>query len=103
MKHLYLPFGIALILDIIGTVINFLGFRSSGHFPLGFRTYGGECMMESGFGMRAFHTYAMSPEESDSVRMWFSLPDFLIWLLAGTVLILIVIVIIKAVAAARKN
>ena len=101
MKRLCLSLGISLIVDIIGTLINYFGFRNSGHLPLGFKTWGGECLSESGFGMRVFHVYAMTPDGQSSAKVWFSIIDFLIWLLAIAAIIWLMLFLIGLIA--KKN
>ena len=83
IRCLAIALAAAFVICLAGCLYNHLAFEKSGHFPLGFKEYGGECMMEQGFGMRAFHVYPMTDgmdgSPGESVREWFSLSDFGLW------------------------
>lgn len=87
---------ISLLVCTAGCAVNYLSFQKTGHFPLAYRIYGGECMNEVGFGLSAFHTYAMEINGTDSVHLGFSLYNFMIWWLVIALVIFRIITVIRA-------
>ena len=79
MKRLLKCALLSLLLTIIGTVYAYFYFQKNSRLPLAIRTFGGECTLERSFGMWAFHVYAMTPYESDSVNLKFSIGSFLLY------------------------
>ena len=87
---------ISLLICIVGCAVNYLSFQKTGHFPLAYRIYGGEYMNEVGFGLSAFHTYAMEINGTDSVHLGFSLYGFMTWWLVIALVIFRIITVIRA-------
>lgn len=63
-KNIILSLIISLGINLIGMLINFIAFKNTGYIPLAIKMPGGECLLELGFGLRAFHTYAMRMGDS---------------------------------------
>ena len=87
---------ISLLVCTAGCAVNYLFFQKTGHFLLTYRIYGGECMNEVGFGLSAFHTYAMEINGTDSVHLGFSLYGFMTWWLVIALVIFQIITVIRA-------
>ncbi len=94
MNNVIISFLIALIVDLAGLGINYLSFQQRHSLALAFRMFGGEITAENGFGLTMVHVFAMTPEESDSIKLTFSIIWFIVWLIAIAVIVFIIISII---------
>ena len=90
-KRLLISLGISFVICCIGCLYNYLSFRERHYFPLAIHSWGGECMLESGFGMWAFHTYAMEEGQSGTINLRFSILNFLLYLVVITLIIWLLI------------
>ena len=94
-RNIILSLIISSVINLVGMLINFISFSNSGHMPLAIKIPGGECMLEIGFGLRAFHTYAMAMGDSDSVSFKFAPISFIVQILVVALIVFIIILIIK--------
>ena len=85
---------ISLIINIVLMIINYIYYLNNKHLLFGFKMYGGECLNENGFGLNVFHTYAMRPGQSDTVKINFTLTGFIVFLLLTTLIIYLIQLII---------
>ena len=94
-QNIILSLIISLAINIIGMTINFFVFKSTNHMPLAIKIPGGECLLEVGFGLRAFHTYAMRVGDSDSVSFTFAPFTFIIQLIVIAIIVFLIILLIN--------
>lgn len=97
MKKLYLAVLIALVLDIAGTVVNYISFIKTQFLLLALRMHGGEITVEVGFGSWANHIYAMRAGDTNSHNFHFSIISFIVFLAALTLLIYIILTVIEKI------
>ena len=103
MKRLRNSAIIAFAICLCGCLYNYLSFKRIKMMPLAIRTWGGECMLEEGFGMSAFHVYAMTPDGSNSVRLGFSILNFLLYFAAVCIIIYLLITVFVFFKECRKK
>jgi hypothetical protein len=78
-NHLTLAGAIALAVNLIAALVNYLYYRSNGNLLIGMKTHGGEITIEHGFGgLRAVHIYGMTPDAVTTHTLRFSPLLFLI-------------------------
>ena len=94
-RNIILSLIISSVINLVGMLINFISFNNSGHMPLAIKIPGGECLLELGFGLRAFHTYAMRMGDSDSVSFSFAPITLIVQILLIALIVFIIITIIK--------
>ena len=99
MSVALISFLTALGLTIAGMLVNLAAWFSGGLMPLKYTAYGGELIMDTGFGLRAVYIYAMTPDGTNSRSLHFDIISFVICLL---VLFAAVFLIITAVRKFRK-
>ncbi|GEM_PF-2581935 len=58
-----IPVVIALVLDVGGTLVNYFYYRANNWLLWAVRMHGGEVTVEIGFGLRAVHLFAMTPDD----------------------------------------
>ena len=69
---------VALLITLLFMTVNYISYRKDGHLRLCHHMFGGEITVETGFGLEAVTTYAMSPEERDTRSLRFSFLNFLL-------------------------
>ena len=60
-----------LAFTLAGLLVNYIHYRNYSRMLLAFRVYGGEITMERGFGLKVVKIYAMTPEQSSTMRFSF--------------------------------
>jgi len=73
----------SLAFNALGLLVNYRSYLAEKHLLLSYKVYGGEITSESGFGLRAIHTYSMMQGGSDAHCLRFSPLEFMLWLLIG--------------------
>lgn len=94
-QNIILSLLISLGINLVGMLINFITFKNTNHMPLAIKMPGGECLLEIGFGLRAFHTYAMRMGDSDRVSFTFAPITLIIQLIVIAGIILLIILLIN--------
>ena len=68
----------SLILTSVGLVINLIWYRLNGRLLLGVRMYGGEIVIQSGFGLLYRHIYSMAIDGHDTISLRFDILSFIL-------------------------
>ncbi|MBQ7502454.1 hypothetical protein IJT93_07035 [bacterium] len=79
MNNILISLAASLGINLLGMYINYRCFLQRNYLKWSFKVMGGECMSETGFGLSVFHTYGMSPEETDGHNLSFSPVNFIIF------------------------
>ena len=97
MKKLGIGLLISLLIDGLGTFLNYRHFLHTKNLLLSLKVHGGEVTLEFGFGMIATHVYAMlmNGREADSVR--FNVICFLVFLFAILLLVLLLLTLYEII------
>ena len=82
---------ISAALTLCGLLINLFVYRSGGVMPLSFTSYGGEIIIDIGFGLRATHIYSMLPGGGDSKTLHFDILSFLFTMLVIFLIVYLVL------------
>ncbi len=85
-----------------GTLINYLYYQSRGYLLFAWRMWGGEITHEMGFGWNYVHIYAMTPGESDTRRLTFSIPQFLLCFAAVFLIVFVIVFFVTKLTAKKK-
>ena len=102
-KHLWISLGISFVICCLGCLYNYLTFLDRHYFPLAYHNWGGECMMEAGFGMWAFHTYAMEEGASGTIKLRFSILNFLFCLVVVALIVWLLIILFQFIRKKVKK
>ncbi len=79
MNKKYIPAAvISLAVNLTGMLVNYLHFQKTDYLLFSLKSYGGEFMGESGFGLYASHIYTMLPDGNDIHSLRFSPFGFLL-------------------------
>ena len=101
MTNLKLAGIIALILNGIGALLNWLSFRSSNSLLIKLNTFGGEITIEHGFGgIRAVHIYGMTPDQLTTHSVQFSPVGFVISFLLTLAVVYLILLVLRRVRTA---
>lgn len=101
MTNLKLAGIIALILNGIGALLNWLSFRSSNSLLIKLNTFGGEITIEHGFGgIRAVHIYGMTPDQLTTHSVQFSTAGFVISVLLTLAVVYLILLVFRRVRTA---
>lgn len=101
MTNLKLAGIIALILNGIGALVNWLSFRSSNALLIKLNTFGGEITIEHGFGgIQAVHIYGMTPDQLTTHSVQFSPVGFVISFLLTLAVVYLILVVFRRVRTA---
>ena len=84
----------AAVLTFIGMAVNILFHMTGRVIPLAYTMYGGECIIDMGFGIRVTHIYSMTMDGSDSVKAGFDPVSFIVCF----VLIYLIVLILRKIA-----
>lgn len=102
MENIIISFIMALGLCLSGLGINYAFFRRYGWLKFAINTYGGEIIVEDGFGLTARHIYTMTSEWSDSVSLSFNIISFIIWLLVIWLILYLFALLAGKIVKSRK-
>lgn len=95
-NHLTLAGAIALAVNLIAALVNYLYYRSNGNLLICMKTHGGEITIEHGFGgLRAVHIYGMTPDAVTTHTLRFSPLLFLISFCLTLVVVFAVLKIVR--------
>ena len=90
--------GASAALNLIGLLVNYLSFRSDQRLLLALRSYGGECMLEIGFGWRVFHTYAMREGQPNTAKLSFAPIELILQILLVAAILFGILLLVKKLA-----
>lgn len=93
--------GIALVLTLLGMLVNYLYFKQNQWLLLAHHIYGGEITVERGFGWKVSHIYAMTSTGRDSTSLKFSILNFILTFLILALIIWAVAAIVTKIKARR--
>ena len=85
------------IINLIGMLVNYLSYMDRNYLKLSIKNYGGECMLESGFGLRVFHVYPMMEGQSSSHNLSFDILGFIASVLVIGVLVFVIVLLAKKI------
>lgn len=100
MKKWKPAFLIALVITLIGMAINFAYYTMGRVMPLVYTMYGGETIIDMGFGLRVVNIYSMLPDGSSSSNLVLDPISFIICLLP---IMLVVQLVLTAVRKLKKH
>lgn len=92
----------SLILTSVGLIVNLIWYRLNGRLLLGIRMYGGEIVIQSGFGLMFRHIYSMRPDGADSIRLSFDLLNFIMTFIAIFAIIFVLLTAVSLIFQNRK-
>lgn len=84
----------AAVLTFAGLAVNLIFHMTGRIIPLAYTMYGGECIIDMGFGIRVTHIYSMTMGGSDSVDAGFDPVSFIVCF----VLIYLIVLILRKIA-----
>ena len=85
------------IINLAGMLINYLSFIDRNYLKLSIRNYGGECMLERGFGLRVFHIFPMVEGESSSHNLSFDILGLIVSVVVIGALVFAILFIVKKI------
>ncbi len=91
LKRVLISAAIALVITLTGLYINYRYFLEHQHLRWSLKHHGGEITIENGFGLRAVHVYGMTPDQAASHKLVFDALNFLVFLLAVTAVIFLIL------------
>ena len=91
MKKVIIAIVLAALVCLAGMYVNYRTYKQENRLKFAIRHHGGEITVEEGFGLQAIHTYGMTPEQSNTHDLRFSIAGLLIWLVACAVLIYVLL------------
>lgn len=94
-KTLKTAFLIALVITLIGMAVNGAFYAAGNIMPLSVPIYGGEVIMDIGFGLRAVYVYSMLPDGGSSRHLYFSPVSLIICLIPITLAVFLVLLVIN--------
>ena len=100
-KRILISMLVSALINAAGSFANFMAFRQTNHLLLGFRQYGGEIMVEQGFGTIVSHIYPMTPDKVTTHHFHFSILMFAIWTLAMGIIVFLLLTVIGKVKGKR--
>lgn len=91
MKKLLIASLISLATTLLGLWVNYSHYQKTGHLLLAIKMWGGECLDERGFGLDVFHTYGMTPDQADTVKISFDPIGFVLTLVLIALLVYVIL------------
>lgn len=88
---------VSLVVNLCGMLANYLAFNNTNYLWLSFKMWGGECMSESGFGLRVFHVYGMTPDQATSHSLSFDPVNLVVQVVVVAVVARLVMLVIAKV------
>ncbi|MBQ8994370.1 MAG: hypothetical protein IJ091_01000 [Oscillospiraceae bacterium] len=102
MKKLIIAAIIGLVIDGVGTIVNYAYYLKNNYLLLSIRSWGGECMSESGFGAKVFHIYGMMDGDVTTHNFSFSILSFLLFFVLIWLVVWVVLALCGKIQALRK-
>jgi hypothetical protein len=87
MKAWIRAFLISCLLTLCGMFVNYRSYAANNHLKWKYDIPGGECLNEVGFGLSAFHTYGITPDQADTHKLSFDVINFVLTLVIVTLMI----------------
>jgi len=87
----------SLAINLVLLFINYHSYIESNYLKFSYRMYGGEIMIEYGFGWRVVHIYAMSMEDTNTHSLHFSPLSLLLTILFGIGLVWLLLSVIDKI------
>lgn len=100
MKNINKALITSAVLTLAGAVVNIAAYLSGRIIPLAYTLYGGECIIDTGFGIRVTHIYSMTQGGGSSVNAGVA-PVSLIVCFAG--IFVIVFAVLKIIGYVKGN
>ena len=88
---------VSAIINLVGMLINYLSFLDRNYLKLAIKNYGGECMLESGFGLRVFHSYPMMEGQTSSHNLSFDILGLIASVLIIGILVFVILLLVKKI------
>ena len=102
MKRTVISAVFSLIITSIGLIVNLIWYRLNGRLLLGIMMYGGEIVIQSGFGLMFRHIYSMRPDGTDSIRLSFDLLNFIMTFIVVFAIIFVFLTAVSLIFQNRK-
>lgn len=103
MKRAISAFAAALLVNLVGLIVNWRAFADTCYLKWSYKAYGGEIMTEYAFGLRATHHYGMLLGASDTHSLHFSLLMAILFELAWAAVIYGVIALAGRLKPSRRK
>jgi len=88
---------ISILILLVGMLINYLYYLNNKHLLLAIKMYGGEILIEYGFGLRFVHIYSMFNDQNDSISLKFDLFNLIITFILIFLIVYLIVYIIKKI------
>ena len=95
MKRFLISLAIGAVLTLLGSAAEYICWLSRPYLLFAWNIPGGECLMQYAFGLRAFHTYAMTPDHADTHSLRFTPFGFLVCTLLFALIVFLILTIIS--------
>lgn len=102
-KILLISLVLALALCVSGCLVNYRSYTDQHRLKWAAKHFGGEITIEYGFGWESVHVYGMTPEESDSHKITFSVYSLLLSFASLYVVCMLVCFVIAMLLKMKKH
>ena len=72
MKPSILALILSVVINLVGMYVNYKSFEETKYLKLAYKMYGGECLIEFGFGLRVLHKYSMRKDQPSTATLHFA-------------------------------